>query len=622
MVFIYCNPFFHLKFDNFTYIISPHGPRGKWVKFPRIHYIIKKNDFKTNPSVLTYQEWVNLYSKLDNEKRLNIKKYIQSFPENPKISIVLPVYNPNIRWLKEAIDSVRAQLYPNWELCIADDCSLNQQVRDTIIDYAKNDPRIKFVFREINGHISAASNSAIQITTAEWVALIDQDDVISEDALYHVSLAILNNPSAKIIYTDEDKIDLSGSHYDPHFKTSWNYELFKSYNFISHLGVYHKQSMIEAGSFRHGLEGAQDYDLVLRMFELFGNSAFHHIPKVLYHWRSHTESTALSIHNKKYIFEATKTALNSHFDRIKIKAKCEINNDGLNRIRYSLYEREPLVSIIIPTHYTNHLIKNCIKSVIKKTNYKNYEILVIDNTPGDLQCHQLIKRLNNKTKKINYIKYDIEFNYSKINNYGVRHSRGEVICFLNNDTEVITPEWLDEMISHANRTDVGAVGCMLLYPNNLVQHGGIIMGINQQAGHAFKYFDHEDRGYMSRLCVVQNYCAVTGACLVTNRKKFEQVGGFDEINFPIALNDVDLCLKLMNIGYNNVWTPFAKLYHHEGASRGSDDNSSENKRFRKELIFLRSKYSQIFEEDPFYNPNLTLQAEDFSFASPPRLKNI
>jgi len=622
LIFKYLNPFFHFSFKNSSYIISPHGPRGAWIRYPRIHYILKGEYPEKNNDGIMYDQWIELYSKLNDAKELKIKESIQGFSEKPKISIILPVYNPNIIWLKEAIDSVRFQLYPNWELCIADDCSTNQEVRDTIAEYAESDSRVKFVFREINGHISAASNSALLLATADWVALLDQDDLLSEDALYHVAKAILDNPSAKIIYSDEDKTDEFGKRFDPHFKPKWNYELFKSYNFISHLGVYHKPTLVEVGRFQLGLEGAQDYDLVLRILEYSANSVPYHIPRILYHWRSHSTSTASDTNIKSYVPNATKIALDSHFKRVNIPASTEIDRSGATRIRYSSYEKEPLVSIIILSHYKNHLMRKCIISIIKKTKYTNYEIIVIDNTPDDSECCRLIEKLKNKKPNLKYIRYNCEFNYSKINNFAVKHSLGEIICFLNNDTEVITPDWLCEMVSHANRPDVGAVGCLLLYPNNLVQHAGIIMGIQHRVGHAFKYFHYQDRGYMSRMCVVQSYSAVTGACLVVNRKKFNLVGGFDEINLPVAFNDVDLCLKLMNIGYNNVWTPFAKLYHHEGASRGVDESLSKNERYSQELNIIRSKYPELFHADPFYNPNLSLNSEDFALASPPRVEFI
>lgn len=564
-----------------------------------------------------YAEWIRRYDTLTDEKRANMRARADAFAHKPLISVVIPTYNPKPEWLVEAIESVRRQLYPHWELCIADDASTDKTIRPILERYAKEDSRIKVVFREHNGHISAASNSALELATGEWVALLDHDDLLSEHALFWVAEAINKNPEVRLIYSDEDKIDESGRRFDPYFKCDWNVDLFYSHNMITHLGVYSTNLLQEIEGFREGLEGAQDYDLALRCIERVEARQIHHIPRVLYHWRLHAESTAQSADAKPYAMLAGERALNEHFVREKMNARVEFVGYGY-RARYDLPETPPLVSLIIPTRNGLQLLRQGVESILEKTTYPNYEILIVDNGSNDPATIEYFNELQ-AGSRIRVVRDDRPFNYSALNNAAVKSARGEVLGLLNNDLEVISPEWLSEMVSIALQPRVGAVGARLWYPNERLQHGGVILGVGGVAGHSHKILPRYQYGYSSRACVVQSFSAVTAACLVIRKETYEQVGGLNEVDLSVAFNDVDFCLRVREVGYRNVWTPYAELYHHESATRGFDDTPERLARFAKEMRYMKHRWGDALLNDPAYSPNLTLDHEDFSLAWPPRI---
>lgn len=567
-----------------------------------------------------YTEWLRRYDTLNDNQRIEMKLRILDFKETPKISVVMPTYNPKEEWLVEAIESVRSQIYTNWELCIADDASNHPEVSAILKKYAKLDKRIKIKIRLQNGHISAASNSALELATGAWVALMDHDDLLTEHALYWVADAINNNPDAQLIYSDEDKLDEQGIRKDPYFKCDWNRDLFYSHNMISHLGVYKAQILKEINGFRVGMEGSQDYDLALRFIEKINDHQIHHIPRVLYNWRVHVASTAQSIEAKPYAQIATEKALNEHFERIGVNAKAEIFAYG-NKIKYELPKISPLVSIIIPTKNGLSLIKMCVESILNKTTYQNYEIIIVDNGSDDIVVLKYFEELK-QNSKIKVIHDDRPFNYSALNNSAVNKAKGEFIALLNNDIEVITPNWLEEMMGLAIQPNVGAVGARLWYPNDTLQHGGVIIGIGGVGGHAHKHLPKTQGGYFSRAQLTQAFSVVTAACLIVKKGIFEQVNGLNEKNLIIAFNDVDLCLKLLKAGYRNVWTPFAELYHHESATRGYEDTVEKQMRFKLEIDYMINTWGDILDKDKAYSPNLTLVHEDFSYAWPPRVASI
>jgi glycosyltransferase involved in cell wall biosynthesis len=582
-----------------------------------------------------YSKWKQLYANTSDNFRSIVRTRISAFKLYPLISIIMPVYDPEPAWLMEAINSVRHQLYDHWELCIADDCSTDSRIRPILEEFSQTDSRIKVTFRDLNGHISAASNTALESAQGSWIALLDHDDKLSEDALFWVADAINHNPTVQLIYSDEDKLDKNGVTQNPYFKPDWNLDLFRSQNMFCHLGVYQKALLISVGGFRVGLEGAQDYDLALRCVEKVGSKQIWHIPRVLYHWRAHDASTASSTDNKPYARQASQRALVEHFQRLQINVEVTSVQHGF-RTKYSLPTDLPLVTLIIPVRNKFKLTQQCIESIQEKTTYKNYEILIIDNGSDDSDIVDYLKQLSLQST-ITVIRDDRQFNFSALNNRAVENANGEIVGLINNDTEVITPEWLTEMVSHAIRPGVGAVGAKLRYSDGSLQHGGVILGLGGVAGHSHKNLPEKlsdgnqssksrrvkrSPGYFGRAALVSNYSAVTAACLVIKKSIYQKVGGLDELHLGIAFNDVDLCCRLLEAGHANVWTPYAELFHHESRSRGYENTKTKRRRFKKEAEYMKSKWKELLAFDPAYSPNLTLNHEDFSYAWPPRVELV
>lgn len=565
-----------------------------------------------------YSKWVEYYDTLDDNGRWKLSEEIRTWKTKPLISIIMPVYNPPLDLLREAIDSVKSQLYKNWELCIADDASTDKEVIAYLKTLSSQDKRFKVMFRKENGHISKASNSALELASGQYIALMDNDDLIPEHALYWVARAIHDNPDVGMIYSDEDKIDSSGKRSSPYFKSDWNEFLFRSQNMVCHLGVYRSDLVKEVGGFRVGFEGSQDYDLALRCAEKLERAQIVHIPRVLYHWRMHAGSTAMAGDEKPYAALAGVKALDEHLLRKGDIGRTELLPMGLYRVHYTLPAKAPLVTLIIPTRNAYALVKQCIESIQRLTTYKHYEIILIDNGSDDPESLEYFARLDQQ-HNIRVMRDDGPFNYSALNNGAVGIARGDLIGLINNDIEVITPEWLSEMVSIALQPNVGAVGARLWYPDDRLQHGGVVLGVGGVAGHSHKYLPKGDYGYFGRAALIQEFSAVTAACLIIKKSTFEQVGGLDEENLKIAFNDVDFCMRVQEAGYINVWTPFAELYHHESATRGLEDTPEKKERFSNEVLYVQSRWPNI-EEDYTYNPNLTLEHEDFGLAWPPRVK--
>jgi len=547
----------------------------------------------------------------DKDIPIDISKKILELKYQPKISIIIPVYNTEIKFLKKCIDSVVSQSYENWQICLADDCSSDEEIHEVLSMYCKKDARINVVFREENGHISHASNSALELAEGEWTALLDHDDELHVNALYFTVEAINMNPNVEFIYTDEDKIDEKGKRYEPHFKSDWNLDLLYSQNYISHLGVYKTNILKKIKGFRVGLEGSQDYDLLLRYSKEIAHSNIVHIPRVLYHWRAIKGSTALNAEEKSYTTDAGIKALKNYFFNIDSKITVERGKaENIYKVNWPI-KNNPLVSLIIPTYNGYEITKQAIDSILEKTAYKNYEILLIDNNSDDKEALDYFEKLNNHPK-ITVLKYSKPFNYSAINNFAVQHAKGEVLGLVNNDIEVINPEWLDEMLQHALREDIGCVGAMLYYPDNTIQHAGVIIGVGGVANHSHLNFKRGHPGYFRKLEVVQNFSAVTAACLLVRKEVFNEVKGLNDIDLKIAFNDVDLCLKVQKAGYRNLWTPYAELYHYESISRGVEDTPEKLKRFTGEVNYMKNIWKTHVLEDPYYSSNLTKDKADFS----------
>lgn len=565
-----------------------------------------------------YDAWLRKYDSTVQYSESSNASRVSALGGRPKFSLLMPVYNTSEEWLRRCIDSVIDQAYSNWELCIADDASTLSSVRAVLDEYAARDNRVKVVYRKLNGHISAASNSALDVATGEFCVLLDHDDLLPRHALLEVAEAIVRNPSWKIIYTDEDKIDEAGRRYSPYFKPDWNYDLFLSQNCISHLGIYATELLRHVEGFRLGMEGSQDWDLALRCIECISGQEIGHIPKVLYHWRAIPGSTALGVGQKDYAHTAALSAIQSHLDRRGEGATAlEIEGQpGRFRVQYRLPAELPLVSLIIPTRDKIDLLRCCIESIIDRSTYQNYEILVVDNGSEEAESLEYLDLLKS-IPRVQVISYPAPFNYSAINNFAVSRAAGSVFGFINNDIEVISPDWLEEMVSHALREDVGAVGAKLYYPNETIQHAGVILGLGGIAGHIYAGIPRASPGQMGRALLAQEMSAVTAACLLVRRDVFEAVRGFDE-KLRVAFNDVDLCLRIKQAGYRNIWTPYAELYHHESASRGYEDTPEKIERFQSEIDLMRGRWSLLLSRDPAYNVNLPLVNDGSMFAFPPR----
>lgn len=570
------------------------------------------------PKTVFYRKWISMYEDKTPEKIRELERAAKSFASQPLISVVMPVYNAKPQWLNEAIGSVIRQVYTNWELCIADDASDSRHCLQTLRRFEKTDARIRIVYREENGHISNASNTALEMARGEWIVLMDQDDVLSVDALVRVAGLINRHPEARLIYSDEDKLDENGGRFDPYFKCDWNYQLFLSQNMISHLGAYHRETIRMIGGFRPGFEGSQDYDLALRFIEQIKPQQIFHIPHVLYHWRAHNRSTAVGTETKPYAVIAGQKAISEHLKRVQVSAEVEILPIQMYRVKYHPPEVFPKVSIIIPTRNNKALLKTCLDSLIEKTDYPDFEILVVNNASDDPATIRYLNKIR-KHPEVTVLNDVRPFNFSALNNRAVESAKGELICFLNDDTEVINPDWLGEMMSMVMQPGVAIAGARLWYPGDRLQHGGVILGIGGVGSHAHKGVAHDDYGYFCRAVLQQEFSAVTAAGMLIRKDAFVQAGGFDEENLRIAYNDVDLCLKVKSLGYKVVWTPYAELYHHESVSRGDDFAEDQIRRFKTENDFMLRKWTRFIQNDPAYSPNLTLKAENFDLAFPPRV---
>ena len=574
-----------------------------------ISHTIQRAKIEKLRNQASYLNWLARNEVLDIEA---MTQEIATFHYQPKISIAMPVYNVEEKWLRLCIDSILNQVYTNWELCMADDASTDPNVKKILTEYQQLDERIRVVFREQNGHISEATNSALAIATGEFVALLDNDDELAINAFYEVVKVLNENPELDLIYSDEDKIDMDGNRSDPAFKPDWSPDLLLGTNYISHLGVYRRSILEEIGGFRKGYEGSQDYDLVLRFTEKTTKERITHIPKVLYYWRMLPTSTAVDQGSKGYAFEAGLRAVQDALVRRGIKGHATHGAaNGLYDVYYDI-ESEKLVSIIIPTKNGYKDVQRCVSSIIEKTTYQNYEIIMADNGSTDPKMHELYAKFEQQLPGRFFVEsIDIPFNFSTINNRAAKKAHGEYLLFLNNDTEVITENWLTLMVSFAQQERIGCVGAKLLYPNNTVQHAGVILGLGGVAGHGHYGYPHGDLGYFGRLAINVNYSAVTAACLLMKKADFDAVGGFEEA-FTVAFNDVDLCLKVQALGRDNVWLHEAELYHFESQTRGYDDKGKKKKRFEQEKVMMEEKWGPLIENDPFYNPNLTRDIPNFS----------
>ncbi len=565
----------------------------------------------------SYADWVAQYDAINSTQRQALCTIDQGLFNRPLVSIVMPVHNPVENDLRRAIESVVRQIYVNWELCICDDASSAPHVRPMLENFAKSDKRIRVSFQKKNGHISKASNFAIEMATGAYVAFLDHDDELASHALLRVVEAINGNSEARVFYSDEDKIRENGERFDPYFKPNFNLGLLRSHNYMCHFAVYEAGLLRQLGGLKIGFEGAQDYDLALRAVDQLEGKGIVHLPHVLYHWRTSTGSTAAGHTQKSYAFNAGQRALTEHLARRGLGGEIVEASEaaGMYRVRWQISNPAPLVSIVIPTRNGEAILRQCLDS-LKKTSYPNFEIIVIDNGSDDAATLSLLEQ-RRKNGQIAVLRDQQPFNFSALNNNAVRcAAKGEYVLLLNNDVEVINADWLEEMVGAALEDGVGCVGARLWYPDGRLQHAGVVL-VCGVAGHAHKYLPRGQHGYMGRAVLAQDMIGVTAACLLVRKAIYLEVGGLDE-SLAVAFNDVDFCLKVHSAGYRNHWTPYAELIHHESLTRGYEDTPEKQTRFRGEIEKMQARWAGLLASDPCYSPNLTDVAEDLSYAWPPR----
>jgi O-antigen biosynthesis protein len=564
------------------------------------------------PEKNDYTKWILTYDTLNSNDIKSIHERVSSFERKPVFSVIMPVYNPPVVFFDKAIQSVRDQLYPYWELCIADDASTDPQVKEIIERHRAEDQRIKVIYRSENGRIAKSSNSALELAQGEFIAMLDHDDAIPIHAFYLFAEEINKQPDLDFLYSDQDKIDVEDTRYDPYFKPDFNPDLLRSQNFVDHLAVFRTSIVKELNGWRTEFDGSQDYDLVLRYTERLPVRKIKHIPHVLYHWRAVPGSLAIDAGAKNYAPVTSRKALSEHLERMSVKAEVTSHfpHLSIHRVIYAI-DKEPLVSIIIPTKDGVDILEQCVNGLLTKTDYQNFEIIIVNNQSEQPTTYAYFDRLKSNAR-VKILEFNEPFNYSKINNFAVEHAKGEVLALLNNDIEVKNSGWLREMVSHALRPEIGAVGARLYYPDGTVQHAGVLLGYKGKAGHMYRYASPDWLGYWARGVLIQNLTAVTAACMVLRKQVYKDAGGFDEVNFSVTFNDVDLCLRIHESGLRNLYTPYAELLHHESKTRGLLAHQSEEDYFAKH-------WQKFVAYDPAYNPNLSLEDEDFSIAWPPRV---
>lgn len=556
-----------------------------------------------------YSEWYELtrpsQEELDRQRQ-------EKLPYEPLLSIAIPAYKTPERYLKEMLDSILDQTYSNWEVCIADGSPRGQSLERVLKKYAQKDSRIRYQILGENLGIAGNTNAAIDMARGDFLVLADHDDTLPAHALYEVAAAVNSHPDCQVIYSDEDKLDMDGKAlFDPHFKPDFNPDLLTSVNYICHLFVVRMDLLNQVGRFRQEFDGAQDYDFIFRCTEAAGEIV--HIPKVLYHWRCHQNSTASNPESKRYAFEAGARAIMAHYKRVGIEAlSVEKGVDyGIYHTRFKI-QGEPLISVVIPNKDHHMDLDTCIRSIVEKSTYQNLEFIVVENNSTDPQTFSYYETLQKELPNVRVVTWEREFNYSAINNFGAGFAKGEYLLLLNNDTELSEPDSIREMLGFCQREDVGIVGARLLYADDTIQHAGVVVGFGGIAGHTFIGLHKAENSYFHRAMCAQDYSAVTAACMMTKKSVFQQVGGLST-ELAVAFNDIDYCMKVRSLGKLVVYAPYAVLYHYESKSRGLEDTPEKVKRFNREVAMFIKKWPDIIQNgDPYYNPNLTLRKSNFA----------
>ena len=577
-----------------------YGPKEFWI---RLHE-------RFEPEEVPYGPWYEAY--IPDEAELEKQRH-HRFSSAPLISVAVPAYRTPETFLRQMIDSLLAQTYGNWELCIANGSPDDEQMKQVLAEYTQRDSRIRVQELKENLGIAGNTNAALAMTEGEFAGILDHDDLLAPNALYEIALALEKDPELDAVYTDEDKVttDLS-EHFQPHLKPDFNLDLLRSNNYICHFFVARQSVIRKAGGFRQEFDGAQDYDFIFRCIEAVSPEEICHVPKILYHWRCHEDSTSENPESKLYAFEAGRRAIEAHYSRIGVPAAVEnAAFYGMYRTKYD-WKEKPLVSIIIPNKDHRKDLETCVNSILEKTTYPNIEFIIVENNSTEQETFDYYKDLETMRENVHVVFYEGGFNYSKINNFGADAAKGSYLLLLNNDTEMIDGGAIGEMLGYCMRGDVGIVGAKLLYEDETIQHAGVVLGFGGTAGHAFIGKPRYDTGYFGRILCAQDYSAVTAACMMVKRSVFDEVGGLTE-ELAVAFNDIDFCLKVRKTGKLVVYDPYAEWFHYESKSRGYEDSPEKVERFNDEVDTLLRSWREIIEQgDPYYNPNLTLDNSDFS----------
>ena len=581
---------------GFRYL-KHYGPKEFWI---RLHE-------RFEPEEVPYGPWYEAY--VPDEAALEKQRH-HHFEYSPLISVAVPAYRTPEKFLVQMIDSLLAQTYGNWELCIANGSPEDGAMKKVLEEYTKKDSRIRVSELTENKGIAGNTNAALEMARGEFVGLLDHDDLLAPNALYEIVRALDEDRTLDAVYTDEDKVTTElDEHFQPHLKPDFNLDLLRSNNYICHFFVVRRSIVQKVGGFRQEFDGAQDHDFIFRCIETAEKVG--HIPEILYHWRTHKASTADNPASKMYAFDAGKRAIEAHLKRTGTEGTVSHTPDlGFFRVKYPV-QGQPLVSIIIPNKDEKETLKACIDSIREKTEYPNYEIIIVENNSTTDEIFQYYKELS-QDPRIRLLRWKKEFNYSAINNYGVRHANGEYLLFLNNDVTVITPGWIRELLGVCQRPEVGAAGVKLIYPDDTIQHAGCVIGLGGIAGHMFVDMPANRTGYLHKASILQDMSAVTAACMMMKRTAFEEAGGFTE-KLSVAFNDVDLCLKVRKNHKLIVYDPYVQLYHMDSKTRGAEDNKEKVRRFQEEIEYMRCQWIDILKKgDPYYNRNLSLTKWNYS----------
>ncbi len=595
---------------NFVRKLTPYNiEKGlKYLKhFGPREFLIRLSD-RVEPEEVPYGPWYEEHKATEAELAAQRNR---KFAARPLISVAVPVYRTPLTYLREMIESVRGQTYSCWELCLADGSGEPEPERRALLEkYAQEDPRIRVLFLEENRGIAGNTNAALSMASGDYIGLLDHDDLLAPDALYEAAVRLQGADRPELLYTDEDKFsEGQKEHFQPNLKPDYNPDLLRSNNYICHFLLFSRELLERAGGFDGSYDGAQDYDFILRCTEQARGIC--HIPRVLYHWRTHAQSTADNPLSKQYAYEAGRRAIAAHLERAGLDGEVFCKKDfGFYRVRYRV-EGEPLVSIIIPNKDETETLRKCLASIREKTEYRNYEIIIVENNSETEEIFAFYKEIDRRDA-IRVVYWDREFNYSAINNFGARHAKGSYFVFLNNDIEVIGGDWLDELLGHCQRPGTGAVGARLYYPDDTIQHAGIIVGIGGVGGSLFVGMKRSHSGYLHKESLQQDLSAVTAACMMVGREAFLSAGGFEE-KLAVAFNDIDFCLRLREKGYLVVYDPYAELYHYESKTRGPEDTPRKVRRFQSEIEFMRTRWTSILKNgDPYYNRNFSLAKWNYS----------